>query len=137
MAAPAIPTPGWRGHDRGVARSHELGLSGEELAARHLERAGWRVLARNYRFGHREIDLIARRGRTVAFVEVKTRTRLCWGHPLLAIDGRKRAEIERVARVWLQRHGRAGDECRFDAIALHRADDGSLVLEHVEDAWWT
>ena len=118
-----------------MAQSHRLGLRGEDLAARHLERTGWRILARNWRFGHKEIDLIARRGRTVAFVEVKTRARLRWGHPLLAIDARKRGEIERVARVWVARHGRVGDEYRFDAIALHADDRGALRLEHVEDAW--
>ena len=118
-----------------MAESHRLGIRGEDAAARHLEAAGWRVLARNYRFGHREIDLIVRRGRTVAFVEVKTRARLVWGHPLLSIDARKRGEIERVARVWLDRHGRAGDEFRFDAIAVYRDDAGALHVEHVEDAW--
>ena len=118
-----------------MADSHRLGLSGEDLAARHLEGEGWRIVARNYRFGHREIDLIARRGRTVAFVEVKTRSRLRWGHPLLAIDARKRAEIERVARVWVERHGRAGDEYRFDAIAIVRSGEGALRIEHVPDAW--
>lgn len=118
-----------------MAESHRLGITGEELAARHLVRNGWRVVARNWRFGHKEIDLIARRGRTVAFVEVKTRARLRWGHPLLAIDVRKRAEIERVARVWIARHGRRSDEFRFDAIAIYRDDGGRVRLEHVEDAW--
>ena len=118
-----------------MAESHRLGGFGEELAARHLERAGWRVLARNFRFGHKEIDLIVRRSRTVAFVEVKTRARLRWGHPLYAIDPRKRAEIERVARVWAARHARKDDELRFDAIAIYRTDEGVLHLEHVEDAW--
>lgn len=118
-----------------MAESHRLGTRGESIAAAHLESAGWRVLARNWRFGHGEIDLIVRRGRTVAFVEVKTRARLCWGHPLHAIDPRKRQEIERVARVWLDRHGRLGDELRFDAVAVYRDDAGALRVEHVEDAW--
>ena len=120
-----------------MALSHLLGIRGEEIAARHLEAEGWRVLERNFRFGRKEIDLIVRRGRTVAFVEVKTRARLRWGHPLFAIDGRKRAEIERVARVWLARHGRSGDEFRFDAIAIYRDEDGALCVEHVPDAWRT
>ena len=124
-------------HRRRVADSHRLGISGEEIAARHMEASGWHVLARNYRFGHKEIDLIVRRGRTVAFVEVKTRARLRWGHPLFAIDARKRAEIGRVARVWVARHGRAGDEFRFDAIAVFRDDQGALTVEHVPDAWRT
>ena len=118
-----------------MADSHLLGARGEDVAARFLERRGWRILERNYRFGHREIDLIARRGRTVAFVEVKTRSRLRWGHPLLAIDARKRYEIERVARVWLERHGRRGDECRFDAIAIYRDAGDKLRVEQIEDAW--
>lgn len=118
-----------------MAQSHHLGIRGEEVAARHLEEKGWRIVARNWRFGHREIDLIARRARTVAFVEVKTRARLRWGHPLLAIDARKREEIQRVARVWHARHGRRGDEFRFDAIAVYRDEDGALHVEHVEDAW--
>ena len=118
-----------------MAHSHDLGITGEELAARHLEAAGWRVVARNWRFGHKEIDLVVRRARTVAFVEVKTRARLCWGHPLLAVNRRKRAEIERVARAWHARNGRRGDEYRFDAVAVYRDDAGMLRVEHVEDAW--
>lgn len=118
-----------------MAQSHHLGTTGEELAARHLEGRGWRIVARNWRHGHREIDLVARREGTVAFVEVKTRTRLRWGHPLLAIDAKKREEIQRVARVWHARHGRHGDEYRFDAIAVYRDDAGALQIEHVEDAW--
>jgi putative endonuclease len=118
-----------------MADSHRLGIEGEDFAARHLERRGWRVIDRNYRFGHKEIDLIARRDRTVAFIEVKTRARLRWGHPLLAVDVHKRREIERVARVWADRHARPDDELRFDAIAIYRSDDGALHLEHVEDAW--
>ena len=93
------------------------------------------MLERNFRFGHKEIDLIARRERTVAFVEVKTRTRLRWGHPLFAIDARKRREIERVARVWVARHGRPDDEFRFDAIAIYPDELGEMALEHLEDAW--
>ena len=118
-----------------MARSHVVGIDGEALAARHLEEQGWRVVARNYRLGHREIDLIVRRDTTVAFVEVKTRTRLRWGHPLCAVDARKRAEIQRVACVWVDRHGRPGDEFRYDAIAIYRTDEGVLRVEHVPDAW--
>ena len=118
-----------------MADSHRLGISGEELAARHLQQRGWRVVARNYRFGHKEIDLIARRARTVAFIEVKTRSRLRWGHPFFAVNTRKRAEIERVARIWSDRHARPDDELRFDAIAIYRTDEGHLHLEHIENAW--
>jgi len=118
-----------------MAESHRLGTRGEEIAARYLERAGWRVLQRNWRFHHKEIDLIARRGRTVAFVEVKTRARLLWGHPLCAISRSKRLEIESAARAWVARHAQPGDEFRFDAVAVYRSAGGALEVEHLEDAW--
>ena len=67
------------------AAPHALGARGERLAARFLERAGYTILARNYRLGHREIDLIISRDELVAFVEVKARAGVGFGHPLDAI----------------------------------------------------
>ena len=112
-----------------------LGDRGEALAAAHLERAGWEIADRNFRLGHREIDLVARRGEVVAFVEVKTRAGLGFGHPLEAITHRKRREIQMVAAAWVDRHGRPGDLYRFDAIAIQLPGGGAMELEHVEDAW--
>ncbi|HET6762539.1 MAG TPA: YraN family protein, partial [Longimicrobiaceae bacterium] len=62
-----------------------LGDRGEEMAARYLAAGGWTVVSRNYRRGRKEIALVARRGEVVAFVEVKTRAGLGYGHPLEAI----------------------------------------------------
>jgi putative endonuclease len=112
-----------------------LGARGEALAAEHLERAGWVIADRNFRVGHREIDLVARRGEVVAFVEVKTRSGLGFGHPLEAITLRKRREIQRVAAAWVDRHGRPGDLYRFDAVAILSGGGGVMEVEHVEDAW--
>ncbi|HUH12847.1 MAG TPA: YraN family protein [Longimicrobiales bacterium] len=118
-----------------MARTHELGRDGEALAARYLEDRGWRILARNFRSGHKEIDLVARRGHTVAFVEVKTRSGGRWGHPLEAVNALKRREIERVALRWMQLRGRDGDLYRFDAVAIHWRAGEAPRVEHVEDAW--
>jgi putative endonuclease len=118
-----------------MARSHRFGIRCEQLAARHLTAAGWDVLDRNYRFGHREIDLIARSGAVVAFVEVKGRTGTAWGHPLAAVTRRKQREIERVARQWIARFGRPADVYRFDAIAVRLDAGGCPVVDHVADAW--
>ena len=112
-----------------------LGAWGEELAARHLERQGWTIAARNYRVGRKEIDLVAMRGEVVAFVEVKTRSGEALGHPLEAVTPRKRAEIASVAAGWLERHGRDSLVCRFDAIAILPGPDGEPVVTHLEDAW--
>ncbi len=114
--------------------THRRGRAFEHLAASRLQREGFRIEARNVRAGREEIDLVARRGPLVAFVEVKGRTRGDRGHPLGAIDHRKRAAIARVARDWIHRHGRAGDVYRFDAVAVVRSRDGWRV-DHIADAW--
>ncbi|HET6230277.1 MAG TPA: YraN family protein [Longimicrobiaceae bacterium] len=112
-----------------------LGDRGEEIAARHLSAAGWAVLARNFRLGHKEIDLVARRGEVVAFVEVKTRAGLGFGHPLEAITAKKRREIQQVAGAWIERNGAPGDTYRFDAVSVLVRGGGEPVIDHVEDAW--
>ena len=118
-----------------LSQNKPMGDQGERMAAEHLERAGWTVLARNFRVGHREVDLVARRGEVVAFVEVKTRAGLGYGHPLEAITARKRREIQFVAQMWVDRHGRPGDLYRYDAIAVLLPTGGPPRIEHVEDAW--
>lgn len=118
-----------------MAKSHDLGRQGEALAAALLQERGWVVLARNFRLGHKEIDLVVRRGRLVAFVEVKTRAGLGYGHPLEAITPGKRAEIALVASAWVARHGQARDLYRFDAIAVLWHDHAPPTIEHLEDAW--
>lgn len=112
-----------------------LGDRGEALAAGYLAERGWVVLHRNYRIGHREIDLVARCSEVVAFVEVKTRGGLGYGHPLEAITRRKRREIQQVAAAWMEAHGRPGYTYRFDAVAILLPAGGDPVIEHVEDAW--
>lgn len=112
-----------------------LGDWGEQLAAGFLAERGWVILHRNYRIGHREIDLVARCGGVVAFVEVKTRGGTGYGHPLEAITRKKRREIQQVATAWIETHGLPGDVYRFDAVAILLPAGGAPVIEHVEDAW--
>ena len=116
--------------------THARGRRFEDHAARYLSAAGWTLLGRNVRAGRREIDLVIRRGRTVAFVEVKGRRDDRTGDPLAAITPRKQIEIARVAREWIRTHGRPGDEYRFDAVAVRCRPGGRVEVEHVEDAWW-
>lgn len=121
-----------------MARHNDYGGMAEQLAAGWLERAGWRILERNWRCGRREIDIVARRGRLIAFVEVRARSSTEYGHPLYTITHRKRLDLERAALGWILRHGRGGEEYRFDVVSLvGRAETGAppLVLEHVPDAW--
>jgi len=118
--------------------AHALGRWGETCAARFLEQRGWTILAMNYRFGRREVDLVARRGDVVAFVEVKTRAGDGYGAPQEAITALKRREVETVAAQFVDRHSLQDLSVRFDAVAIvvRRRHQGSeIAIEHVEDAW--
>lgn len=119
-----------------VSRStHQLGRAFEDAVVRHLHAHRWQVIDRNLRFHRNEIDLVARRGDVVAFVEVKGRRSGAHGHPLEAITWRKRRAIEAVASSWIQRFGKPYFTYRFDAVSVTRDASGRLVVEHVEDAW--
>ena len=98
-----------------------LGAQGEERAARYLERRGWRIEARNVRAGGVEMDIVASRGATVAFVEVKTRSSSRHGPGFLAVDTRKQARIIAGAQAWLRTNKtRRFRRVRFDVITCHK-----------------
>ncbi|AMB43562.1 YraN family protein [Methylobacterium sp. AMS5] len=95
--------------------THGRGISAEGLALLALMLKGYRPLARRFAAAGGEIDLIVRRGRTIAFVEVKARATL--DAAATAIDARKRARLSRAARAWLARHPFAADATlRADAV---------------------
>ena len=97
---------------------HRAGVAAERLAAELLRREGYEVLEHRYRFHRHDVDLVARRGATVVFVEVKVRTGASHGGAAEAVTARKRLELTRAASAWLQRHGRPEDGARFDVIAV-------------------
>ena len=106
----------------------------EEEAARRLEADGWEVLARNYRAGPREVDLVVRRGPVTAFVEVKARRSGRFGDPLEAIDRKKRADLAAAAHRWLEENPEFSPVVRFDAVTVAR-EGGHWRVRHVPDAW--
>jgi putative endonuclease len=123
-----------------------LGRRGEALAAEHLRRRGFALLAHNARTRHGEIDLIVFDGHTLVFCEVKCRrARRGAGasdpsrQPLAGIGARKRARLRRLAAAWLADRSRPRPTARlirFDAIGVSvDARDELLALEHLESAW--
>lgn len=113
-----------------------LGALGEAAAAAWLEAQGYQVLARNVRTRYGEIDLVARSGAIVVFVEVKSRTSARYGHPSEAIVARKQRRLVRLAAAALQHLGLHGRAVRFDAVAVHLDRRGTVVdLEHTPDAF--
>ena len=116
--------------------AHVLGRFGEEQAHAFLVRRGWRILARNYRFGRREVDLVIRWHDLVAFVEVKTRAGPGYGAPEEAVTRLKRREIEVVAQDFLFRHRLSDVDVRFDVVAIVVGSGPRVIrIDHLEDAW--
>jgi putative endonuclease len=111
-----------------------LGLLGERIAERWLLSHGWRIVARRFRSGHRDIDLVAERGGLLAFVEVKARRGATFGDPVAAVHWRKQRELGRSARVWVARFGEPGAVYRFDVIGV-LIEGARVRVRHVEDAF--
>ena len=112
----------------------QLGLLGERIAARWMRREGWALVAHRFRSGHRDIDLVMRRDNTIAFVEVKARRGERFGSPVEAVHFRKRRELGRSARVWVDRHGSAALSYQFDVVGVLFSD--TLVrVRHIPDAF--
>jgi len=104
-----------------------LGAHGEARAAAWYEAEGYEVLARNWRCVRGELDLVVRRGDTVAFCEVKTRTSTAFGAPFEAVTVTKQRRIRRLAVEWLRESGVRAAELRFDVASVTPA--GVEVIE--------
>lgn len=113
---------------------NDSGRWGEEMAAAHLRSAGCRILARNWRAGRYEVDLVVRDGSTIAFVEVKTRSPGPQD-PLEAIDWRKRRNLRIAAARWIASSAERAGEYRFDAVAVRRSIGRSPEVEHIRGAF--
>jgi putative endonuclease len=114
-----------------------VGRFGEDLAARHLRDSGLTVLARNWRCRSVELDIVAREGDTLAFVEVKTRSGTGFGHPAEAVTARKAERIHRLAMCWLaQNRGcEPHDAIRFDVVSVVRLAPGGPAVSHLRAAF--
>lgn len=108
-----------------------LGRHGEQLAAEYLERAGMRVLDRNWRCAEGEVDIVAAQRQVLVVCEVKTRSSDRYGTPLEAITRQKQRRLRRLAICWVVAHGVLFDEIRIDAVGVLRASSGEFTVTHV------
>jgi putative endonuclease len=113
-----------------------IGRRGEQLAAEHLERLGWVILARNHHTRFGELDIVALDGDTLVFAEVKT-CRLGKGQPWANLHERKRSQVRRMAQVWLHEAPRPRfRQLRCDAVGVVVDERGDLVrLDHLRAAF--
>jgi putative endonuclease len=112
-----------------------LGSKGEDLAVRFLKKKGFTVIERNFHCPAGEIDLVAREGDTLVFVEIKARSSSEYGLPQDAVDRFKQKKIIQAARVYLAEH-RLNEEipARFDVVAIHVRPSGHTI-ELIKDAF--
>ncbi|GEL94361.1 YraN family protein [Cellulomonas composti] len=108
-----------------------VGRYGEDVAAAHVVRLGWRVIERNWRCSEGELDLVALEGREVVVIEVKTRRSLRFGHPAEAVTHAKLARVRGLAGRWMREHPHPGCTLRVDVIAVVLPAAGAPQVEHL------
>ena len=111
------------------------GELGERAAKKHLQRAGLKFLAANFRSRHGELDLIFRDGDCLAFVEVKTRSSEDWTRPAAAVDARKRRLLSQTALDYLQLLKNPPVKFRFDIVEVLLADGAVREIRHLPNAF--
>ena len=116
------------------ASSVARGAWAEELACRHLLDQGLRLVTRNYRCRHGEIDLVMRDGSTIAFIEVRLRNRTDFGSGAESVDARKQARLLSSAEHYLQRHATLLADCRFDVVSILQCGN-TRQLEWIRNAF--
>ncbi len=109
----------------------KLGARGEALAVLHLVDAGMEVVDRNWRSRYGELDVVARDGDVLVFVEVKTRSGLGYGTPAESVTYSKQLRIRRLALQWLEERGSPWVRLRFDVVAIVMTRDGDPVVSHL------
>ena len=111
-----------------------LGKTGEDLACEELERRGYAIIARRYRRRGGELDIIARDGETMVFVEVKAREGRAFGEACEAVTPNKRRTITRLALDYLMRNRLTECCCRFDVVSIH-FESGTPVIDVYRNAF--
>lgn len=111
-----------------------IGKRGEIEAALFLEKKGYKVLDRNYRCRYGEIDLVARDGHTVVFIEVKTRGSDRFGAPLASVDAKKQKKILLTSQFYIESNRLFDADLRFDVVGIE-INGGKLAFELVKNAF--
>lgn len=112
----------------------ELGKQGEKLAVDFLKKRRYKIVEKNFRCKFGEIDIIALEGKTLVFVEVKTRSSHEFGCPQAGVTPRKKAQMAKVAFFYLQENRLFDRDARFDVVAIY-VDQGKKRIELIRNAF--
>ena len=116
-----------------MAQHNEFGQISEDRAVAYLMARGYTIRERNWRLGHKEVDIIAQKNGTIAFIDVKARMSDRYGDPIEAITDRKIKNLAQAANAYIHFH-RLNHNVRFDVISIV-GKPGDQTIEHIEDAF--
>lgn len=105
----------------------DLGKLGEDLALKRIKRLGYKCLIRNYRCPLGEIDIIAKDGDTLVFIEIKTRRGRSLGYAKEAINRKKRRQVSKVALAYMKAHNCCDVKSRFDVVAINLTENKKQI----------
>lgn len=118
-----------------MAGNLDKGRAGENAAVKLLQKKGHHIIYENYRWQHKEIDIISLDGDVLVFTEVKTRTNFNYGYPEAAVDARKQAHMKAAAEMFLANHPEYR-QLRFDTIGVLMQGSQVKEIVHWEDAFY-
>jgi putative endonuclease len=112
-----------------------LGKIGEQAVAKFLKKYGYKILAQNYRCKLGEIDIIAKDGQVLVFIEVKTRSGTSYGSPAAAVTIRKQRQISKAAQCYLAEHSLFESPARFDVVSVLCDHNNNHHFDHINNAF--
>ena len=118
-----------------MATHNEIGALGEQIALEYLLERKYQILETNWVCGHKEVDIIAKDGDTIVFVEVKTRHSTCLVEPEATVDVYKQRHLIWAANSFVNRY-QYDNDVRFDIIAIVIYKNNEKRIEHIEDAFY-
>lgn len=117
-----------------MADHNDFGKKAEELAAEYLQKNGYKILVRNFRYQKAELDLVAEKDSLIVVVEVKARSTDVFNLPQEAVNKRKIKLIFSAANYFMEEYNK-NQEVRFDIISILSDENKNLMIEHIIDAF--
>ncbi len=118
-----------------LTKNQKFGSDSEKIAAAYLKKKGYEILCLNYRNKIGEIDIIAKHGETLVFVEVKARRSKKFGNPKYAVNQKKMKKLSMVALLYLKETGQTNKKARFDVVSVISGKNGKNEMEIVKNAF--
>jgi putative endonuclease len=122
-----------------MSKHSKIGIIGEEIASNFLLNKGYKILFRNWRYGNKEVDIIAEKNEIIVFVEVKTRRNTTFGFPEEAVTSKKRQLLFLAAQAFIEQYT-SYSNIQFDIISValknKKLKDSETEIVHYEDAFY-